>query len=119
VSASIALNAPVVLEKTERANGFRPVDRRVARAGGELRFAATSIERLPFDLSVLDAGGVFINVDAANFGLLVTSTVAVPIAGKLSDQLGRKPPAMLRRSARRHWPMHCMTRFSPAWAPCS
>ena len=32
--------------------------------------AATSIERLPFDLSVLEAGGVFINVDAANFGLL-------------------------------------------------
>jgi hypothetical protein len=32
--------------------------------------AAARIERLPFDLSVLDAGGVFINVDASNFGLL-------------------------------------------------
>ena len=50
--------------------GVSPVEERVARAGGELGVAATSIERLPFDLSVLEAGGVFINVDAANFGLL-------------------------------------------------
>src|SRR5579871_5593495 len=49
----------------------RQVDGRAARAANELRLSATSIERLPpFDLSVLDSGGVFINVDASNFGLL-------------------------------------------------
>ena len=48
----------------------RPVDARAARAADELGVSATSIERLPFDLSVLDSGGVFINVDATNFGLL-------------------------------------------------
>jgi hypothetical protein len=68
----MALDAPVLLDEIEtgRTNGVSPVEERVARAGGELGVAATSIERLPFDLSVLDAGGVFINVDAANFGLL-------------------------------------------------
>jgi hypothetical protein len=48
----------------------RPLDGRASRAASELGLSATSIERLPFDLSVLDAGGVFINVDASNFGLL-------------------------------------------------
>jgi hypothetical protein len=48
----------------------RLVDGRAARAADELGLSATSIERLPFDLSVLDSGGVFINVDASNFGLL-------------------------------------------------
>jgi hypothetical protein len=51
-------------------DGALPVDCRAARAADELGMSATSIERLPFDLSVLDAGGVFINVDASNFGLL-------------------------------------------------
>src|SRR5262252_2567980 len=46
------------------------IDGRAARAADELGLSAASIERLPFDLSALDAGGVFINVDAANFGLL-------------------------------------------------
>ena len=48
----------------------RPVDSRAARAVDQLGLAASSIERLPFDLSALDSGGVFINVDASNFGLL-------------------------------------------------
>jgi hypothetical protein len=51
----------------------RPVDARIARAADELGLSAPSIERLPFDLSVLDSGGVFINVDASNSGC---STVA-------------------------------------------
>src|SRR5262245_48827238 len=42
-------------------------DPRAARAAAELGRPAASIERLPFDLSVLDSGGVFINVDASNF----------------------------------------------------
>jgi len=48
----------------------RKDDVRAARAAGELGLSAARIERLPFDLSVLDGGGVFINVDASNFGLL-------------------------------------------------
>ena len=51
-------------------DNVRRVDGRAARAANELGMSATSIERLPFDLSALDAGGVFINVDASNFGLL-------------------------------------------------
>jgi hypothetical protein len=49
---------------------LRPVDSRVARAESAIGAAAPMIERLPFDLSVLDEGGVFVNVDARNFGLL-------------------------------------------------
>jgi hypothetical protein len=49
---------------------LRPVDARVSRAASASGVAAPTIERLPFDLSVLDEGGVFVNVDARNFGLL-------------------------------------------------
>jgi hypothetical protein len=49
---------------------IRPVDARVSRAVSATAVAAPAIERLPFDLSVLDEGGVFVNVDARNFGLL-------------------------------------------------
>lgn len=71
MSASIALDAPVVLEEagTEQSNGFRAVDRRVSPAVGELGLAATSIECLPFDLSVLEAAGVFIAEAFAFVGL--------------------------------------------------
>ena len=60
MSLSIALDPPVVLDEigTERTNGVSPVDRRVAQAAGELSLAATSIERLPFDLSVAIVRGV-------------------------------------------------------------
>ena len=51
-------------------NTARPVDGRAARAADEMGLSTTSIERLPFDLSVLDSGGIFINVDASNFGML-------------------------------------------------
>lgn len=51
-------------------NGYRPIDTRVTRAADELGLGTRTIERLPFDLSVLESGGVFINVDAANFGIL-------------------------------------------------
>jgi len=51
-------------------DNIRPVDSRAARAAEGLGLSPGRIERLPFDLSVLDSGGVFINVDATNFGLL-------------------------------------------------
>jgi len=49
---------------------LRSVEARVSRAASTSGVAAPTIERLPFDLSVLDEGGVFVNVDARNFGLL-------------------------------------------------
>jgi hypothetical protein len=49
---------------------LRPVDRRALEAAAQVGTEATAVERLPFDLSALDAGGVFCNVDARNFGLL-------------------------------------------------
>ena len=48
----------------------RPVDERAARAAGRLGLESAQIERLPFDLSVLNESGIFLNVDARNFGLL-------------------------------------------------
>jgi hypothetical protein len=48
----------------------QPVDARRVRAADQLGVSAGTIERLPFDLSVLDEGGIFINVDTHNFGLL-------------------------------------------------
>jgi hypothetical protein len=84
-SATVALITPVqrdepvvfVAQDRDGDNGVlvttdsaRPADRRASRAADELGLSPTSIERLPFDLSVLDSGGVFINVDASNFGLL-------------------------------------------------
>jgi hypothetical protein len=37
----------------------RPVDVRAVRAATQLGRSSTEIERLPFDLSVLDDGGIF------------------------------------------------------------
>ncbi len=45
-------------------------DARAQRAAQQIGAAPTEIERLPFDLSVLNAEGVFVNVDARGFGLL-------------------------------------------------
>ena len=44
--------------------------RRAQLAAERTGRAAEEVERLPFDLSALDSEGVFINVDAAGFGLL-------------------------------------------------
>src|SRR5206468_1638172 len=69
--APISVDEPVVFATQVRdTDGGARIKERAVRAANELGVSATNIERLPFDLSVLDAGGVFINVDAANFGLL-------------------------------------------------
>ena len=69
--APIPADEPVVFATQARdVNSGSRIEARAVRAANELGVSATNIERLPFDLSVLDAGGVFINVDAANFGLL-------------------------------------------------
>ena len=80
LSSSVAVDEPLVFAATQpldaadsalpAIDNVRPADGRAARAADELGVSAATIERLPFDLSALDAGGVFINVDAANFGLL-------------------------------------------------
>src|SRR5690242_18983702 len=49
---------------------LRPVDRRAATAAAHAGTESTQIEGLPFDLSALESGGVFANVDASGFGLL-------------------------------------------------
>jgi hypothetical protein len=48
----------------------RTVDVRTERAAAQIGRSPTDVERLPFDLSVLNDGGIFCNVDASGFGLL-------------------------------------------------
>lgn len=45
-------------------------DERAERAARKVGHEVADIERLPFDLSVLETEGVFVNVDARGFGLL-------------------------------------------------
>ncbi len=46
------------------------IDARAERAAQQLGVETTAVERLPFDLSVLEKEGLFVNVDAQGFGLL-------------------------------------------------
>src|SRR5712692_12104563 len=48
----------------------RPVDLRAERAAQYVGLAPTAIERLPFDLSELNDGGILLDVDTRNFGVL-------------------------------------------------
>lgn len=50
--------------------GVPSIEVRAAHAADRLGVAPDAVERLPFDLSVLDSDGVFINVDAQGFGIL-------------------------------------------------
>src|SRR5438105_1983918 len=43
---------------------------RVERAAAATGVEGEQVERLPFDLSILDRGGIFINVDTEGFGIL-------------------------------------------------
>ncbi len=58
------------LMTTDTGSMATPLDRRIQRAAGQLGREIAEVERLPFDLSALDADGIFCNVDARNFGLL-------------------------------------------------
>src|SRR5438105_13579866 len=62
IDRSVAVEIPMI--------GPRLVDLRAEQAADRTGQAMTEIERLPFDLSALDADGIFCNVDARNFGLL-------------------------------------------------
>lgn len=50
--------------------GLRPADARAERAARRVGIETAEVERLPFDLSVLEDDGVFLNVDAQGFGML-------------------------------------------------
>jgi hypothetical protein len=97
----------------------RGIDVRAKRAADHIGAEAAEIERLPFDLSVLEDEGLFVNVDAQGFGLLdrrldwqalgITlprqSDVAFrpPRCGLLPDRY-RLP--LLRPAARAHAALH-------------
>jgi hypothetical protein len=59
---SLALEIPMI--------GPRLVDLRAEQAAERTGQTLPEIERLPFDLSALEQDGIFLNVDARNFGLL-------------------------------------------------
>jgi hypothetical protein len=48
----------------------KAADVRAVLTADRLGIQAREVERLPFDLSVLNESGIFVNVDARNFGLL-------------------------------------------------
>jgi hypothetical protein len=62
IDRSVAVEIPMI--------GPRLVDLRAEQAADRTGQALTEIERLPFDLSALEQDGIFLNVDARNFGLL-------------------------------------------------
>jgi hypothetical protein len=57
--------ADAAVEVVERAT-----EERAVLAADRLGLESGQVERLPFDLSVLNESGIFVNVDARNFGLL-------------------------------------------------
>ncbi len=63
----------ITFPQTERAQSATIItngDRRAAVAAERTGRNAKEIERLPFDLSVLEEEGLFVNVDATGFGIL-------------------------------------------------
>ncbi|MGD9510661.1 MAG: hypothetical protein AB7I38_18370 [Dehalococcoidia bacterium] len=90
-------------------------ERAAARAGVE----AAEVERLPFDLSVLEDEGLFVNVDARGFGLLDRRLdwQALGISLPRGSDLAFRPPRcgllpdryrlpLLRPAARAHAALH-------------
>src|SRR5687767_3194438 len=88
---------------------------RATRAADHTHLTPDLVERLPFDLSALDADGVFVNVDARGFGLLdrrldwQTLGVSLPRGGDLAfrpPRCGLLPDRyrlpLLRPAARAH-----------------
>src|SRR6266700_4152823 len=114
IDRSVAVEIPMI--------GPRLVDLRAEQAAQRTGQAMTEIERLPFDLSALEQDGIFLNVDARNFGLLdrrldwQTLGIALP---KDTDMAFRAPTCglvpdkyrlpLLRPAAQAHSALH---RFS-------
>jgi hypothetical protein len=72
-----------------------PVQLRAERAARQTGFQVTEVERLPFDLSTLESEGVFVNVDARNFGVLDRRldwrSIGVTLPGR-GGELAFRPP---------------------------
>lgn len=64
----LEMPAQPITEATGHANGR--AEARAERAAAQVGVQTAEVERLPFDLSVLEDEGVFLNVDAQGFGLL-------------------------------------------------
>ena len=58
------------LDNEPRGGEPKPLEMRAAQAALQTGVEAARIERMPFDLSALEEGGILVNVDARNFGLL-------------------------------------------------
>ena len=63
--------APAARRSSKKVTAIRSkTDERALRAAERSGRNAEEVERLPFDLSVLEEEGVFVNVDASGFGML-------------------------------------------------
>ena len=69
-------------------------DERAEQAAGRVGVELAEVERLPFDLSVLEDEGLFVNVDARGFGLLDRRLdwQALGIALPRQSDLAFRPP---------------------------
>jgi hypothetical protein len=76
---------------------------RAERAAQRAGLTPAEVEQLPFDLSVLEAEGIFVNVDAHGFGLL-DRRLDWQALGRLLPDRFRLP--LLRPAARAHRALH-------------
>ena len=60
----------VLIHNGEEPEPLQLFQHRAENAAQQFGLHVSEIERLPFDLSALEDGGAFVNVDASNFGLL-------------------------------------------------
>src|SRR6266566_5256184 len=111
IDRSLAVEIPMI--------GPRLVDLRAEQAAQRTGQTMTEIERLPFDLSALEQDGIFLNVDARNFGLLDRRLdwQALGISLPRTGDLAFRPPRcglvpdryrlpLLRPAARVHSALH-------------
>ena len=108
---------PDAAQAAARNNGR--ADERAERAAARVGVRAAEVERLPFDLSVLEDEGLFVNVDARGFGLLDRRLdwQALGITLPRHSDLAFRPPRcgllpdryrlpLLRPAARAHAALH-------------
>src|SRR4051812_1301024 len=67
---AMLITDPARVESTPMTEPDSAVQLRAAQAARRVGVDTAVVERLPFDLSRLDADGILVNLDARNFGLL-------------------------------------------------
>jgi len=115
----VLARASVLLDDEPHSMSDTPVSFRARRAAERTGHELAEIERLPFDLSALEADGIFCNVDARNFGLLDRRLdwralgISLPRTGDLAfrpPRCGLVPDRyrlpLLRPAARVHSALH-------------